>query len=959
MSENIILKVSFDGADVTDKKTQKLAQSINELAQSKSDLNKQIKKLDKTSDDYASELNRLTKEQSEVNAKLKVAKKEYTAVERATIAATVADRQKKDSLVGLRSQLSLLTNQYDRLSKAERDNANIGGKLQKQIKGLSDEIGKIEGNTGRFQRSVGNYGKAFKGLGRAISVASGAFAAITAIIRSFTFFTDFSKDIGEANKLVESFTGLTGDAAKGLGSLALAISETYGADTKDVLQSANNLSKQFGITTEEALQKINLGFAAGLNANGEFLHQLKEYPVLLKEVGLSADETFNLIQRTVESGVYSDKGIDAIKEAGIALRELTKPTREALDGIGLSSDEIERSLSEGTKSIKQVISEVSAQMATLPPQSAAVGTAIADIFKGAGEDAGLDFLLTLQDINGEFTETNLNLTEAQQAQLDLANAQTEVNDIFNEYFGDSSIGFTKIKTAALGFVADSVDGIKGIVKWFKNLYNESEAVRIGVGALGAWFGNIFGFAKLQVENVIDSFKTLIETISFLLDGEFSKAADAFTGGFSEIGKKTVDFYKGVGNDIVKATEEATDARLEVLTDEQEKEIALEKEKQKKIEEAKAIAVQKEAERKKKQQQEEAKALKEKIRKDKEAEKAKERAIKKAEAEAKKEERDKLSANKKLEDLILNAEQEAALSKIENKRELELKKLEIARDARKQEIKESLADDEIKKQALLAIDNKYNADRTALIDEQNILQKEKDEQESVARKQTILEKSQEIGNSLLGAIEERANKRKEVELNALNEQLNSGAISQEEFEKKKEEIERVAFEKKKKRDISSIIANSLVGASKTIAQLGFIGALPALAALGVQTGVQIAGVQAQTFADGGFTGEGVAPADHTGQRPVGIVHEREFVANRHALATPRGMALATQLNSINQNPALGYFADGGFTSRQIQIDEQGMAQAIGAQMNQIKVVNVASETSAVDSRTKFVRNKGRI
>jgi|GEM_PF-3959208 len=61
----------------------------------------------------------------------------------------------------LRASLNLLTNQYDKLSEAERETEG-GLQLKKQVDDLSSSIKKLEGDTGRFQRNVGNYSGAFQ-----------------------------------------------------------------------------------------------------------------------------------------------------------------------------------------------------------------------------------------------------------------------------------------------------------------------------------------------------------------------------------------------------------------------------------------------------------------------------------------------------------------------------------------------------------------------------------------------------------------------------------------------------------------------------------------------------------------------------------------------------------------------------------------------------------------------------
>jgi len=57
----------------------------------------------------------------------------------------------------LRAQLTLLTNQYNALSKAERENTTAGKALQMQTKAISDELKANEKAVGDNRRNVGNY----------------------------------------------------------------------------------------------------------------------------------------------------------------------------------------------------------------------------------------------------------------------------------------------------------------------------------------------------------------------------------------------------------------------------------------------------------------------------------------------------------------------------------------------------------------------------------------------------------------------------------------------------------------------------------------------------------------------------------------------------------------------------------------------------------------------------------
>ncbi len=171
------------------------------------------------------------------------------------------------------------------------------------------------------------------------------------------------------------------------------------------------------------------GFLAGADVSGEFLDQLREYPQLLKETGVEGEEAIAIMTRQVKEGVYSDKGIDAIKEANIRLREMTPATKEALESIGLSSTEIQEGLENGSLKMIDVIRQVSGRLDTLPPQSQRVGQVLADVFGGAGEDAGLEFLTSLQDSNvalEEMIDRTSDLTVAQQNNLEASKLWNQV-----------------------------------------------------------------------------------------------------------------------------------------------------------------------------------------------------------------------------------------------------------------------------------------------------------------------------------------------------------------------------------------------------------------------------------------------------------------------------------------------------------------------------------------------------
>lgn len=74
----------------------------------------------------------------------------------------IANSAAEGSINQLKANLNLLTQQYDKLSAAERNSAS-GVELKNSIKSQSDALKQLEIDTGRAQRNVGNYSSALTG----------------------------------------------------------------------------------------------------------------------------------------------------------------------------------------------------------------------------------------------------------------------------------------------------------------------------------------------------------------------------------------------------------------------------------------------------------------------------------------------------------------------------------------------------------------------------------------------------------------------------------------------------------------------------------------------------------------------------------------------------------------------------------------------------------------------------
>lgn len=524
-------------------------------------------------------------------AELKLAQQEANQINKLIVK---INQSAEGSYNRLSAQYSLNKIYLNNMTKAERENTEEGRKLVAQTKEIYEEMKRLQEATGKFQLNVGNYteasdaiiaygdklketiglnsafGESLLALGRggaeskAVFTAIGdgakalgktllgllsnpvflAIAGIAAAGAAFKWWYDYNAGLVEATRLTQQFTGKSGDDLKTFSNEVQAVADSFNADLRETLIATNALSKQFGISANEALQLVKDGFLAGGDANGEFLDTLKEYPAYFKEAGISADQFVAIVTQTNKMGIFSDKGVDAIKEANLRLREMTTATAAALDGIGISSEQVQKDLQTGTKTTFDVMQDVSAKLAELPDNAATVGAAIADIFGGPGEDAGLQYLRTLKDISTNMDEVKGEAGVLAQLQEEQLQSQIELQNALSGLFDATGGNFETLTTQAKVFVNQGltaiIKGVIDVVNYLIELYNESVLIR------AIWNGTVAGFKTTfdTLGNLFGFFIDIVKATGTALKG-------AFTLDFDDVKKGLADYAAAYGN-LVKA-----------------------------------------------------------------------------------------------------------------------------------------------------------------------------------------------------------------------------------------------------------------------------------------------------------------------------------------------------------------------------------------------------------------------
>lgn len=347
----------------------------------------------------------------------------------------------------LRKNLAAANNPADR----KKLNAELEKAYQARRK-INEELRGTQGLLSKIKSQLG-------------PVGAGMLAAFsTAAVISFAGqIIDTIKLFRELKQETKLLTGLQDEMLDKAVAGTKALADTFETDYKENLLAANTLVQNFDVSYEEALKTMEKGYLAGANVSGDMLQQIKEYAPLMKEANIELDEMVALIAQTEKQGIFNDKGIDAIKEGMLRIREGTNATREAIDGLGIDSTKLYDGIQDGSTSYFEAMQLVSTKLNEIGDQSPAVGAAIADIFGGPGEDAGLQYLQNIKDIDLELD----NLIDTQDEYTRLKQEEIDVNTRLNETWVDlTETGgfFNQIAVTGKGILADVLSSFRDIDK---------------------------------------------------------------------------------------------------------------------------------------------------------------------------------------------------------------------------------------------------------------------------------------------------------------------------------------------------------------------------------------------------------------------------------------------------------------------------------------------------------------
>lgn len=558
-------------------------EKMAELKTTQKKLNEQLKKGEISWNEYALQTEAARSATNQYKENVRVLRKELQNNLR-------TEQEQEGSLKQLRAQLSNATKAYDELSRAERQGAK-GDELRQHIQKITQELKNAEQETERYYRNVGNYynsmldalsdvqgahfmriggqmeeaigmtielGQAAEGAGTKIKAfgktlmglaTNPVFLTIAGIVgagMTFKFWYDYNKGLAEATRLTREFTGLTGTELQSVRNEIAATADALGEDFKSTLSTVDYLMAQFGLSSQEALKVVQDGLAAGANLSGDMLSKMQQYAPVFKDMGLSAEEMTAVLSQT-RSGIFTDKGLEAITQAGKRLREMSETTKKSLEAVGIDVEKLMQDMSSGNITAFQAVQQVAGKLNEVGINSQEAGNVMKDVFGKQAVKAGGELIKSIETMSIDIEEAKKQTGEWGETQQKLIEADKELNDVMSALFDSTDNGFESWIDNGKVIVKETLTGmLNGVVKLinhFIDLYNKSMIVRAGVAAIGLAFKGTWNTIKLVFNLIVDGFKGMgrtmrgfIDILEGIITFDLKKAKDGLVSIFTGIGK---------------------------------------------------------------------------------------------------------------------------------------------------------------------------------------------------------------------------------------------------------------------------------------------------------------------------------------------------------------------------------------------------------------------------------------
>lgn len=466
-------------------------------------------------------------------------------------------------------------------TKGLQDNAKASDALLGQIRGLIGGTNTFGSSLKSLSVNAASGGTLLTGMGNSLKAFGKTLLgllknpyvlAIAGVVAGFKWFYDYNKGLVEASRLTKYFTGLTGDAMRSVRDNVQAVSDTFGKGFNETLKTANAMSKNLGVSVNEATDIIAKGLAAGGMNSEQYLSNLQRFAPTFQKMGMTAEQAAVAMSQIDKAGVNSQRALMAMSRASLQLRTMSDGTAKSLNAIGVDAQQMSQDVQSGARSVQDAMAEVARKLQETGSNSKEAAAVMKELFGARGESAiGDGFLTFLAESNKGMEELLGKQDSLQRLKLKEVEVNKELNDVLASLFDMTGGGFESITLKCKIWIKEGlVSAIKWVVdliNYFIDWYNESLVLRAAVnGFIMAWKN---GYATLKVifNVVIDAIKALgrnLKAIGDIVEGVFTLSPEKVSKGFGQLMENFKVTWKEVANDAKSFGKEVADNFTDAL-----------------------------------------------------------------------------------------------------------------------------------------------------------------------------------------------------------------------------------------------------------------------------------------------------------------------------------------------------------------------------------------------------------
>lgn len=295
-------------------------------------------------------------------------------------------------------------------------------------------------------------------------------------------------DLSSAIATTAQITGQQGEALEETTKNALLLRDAFGYEVSESIKTTDTLMKQFGISSEEAMNLLAQGTQNGLDKSGELLDTANEYAVHFDALGFSVEDMFDTLAAGSANGAFNlDKVGDAIKEFTIRSKDGSKTTVEAFEMLGLNAEEMMHTFASGGPEAQQSFKDIMSMISDIedPVQRNTVGVAL---MGSQFEDLEAQTITAMGTAQEQFDMTKASMDEINEIKFNSPGEaaarigrQLETNLLipigqkllpylteFSEWLETAAPSIKSFGESLVDGIANTIETIGDVVEWIGN-----------------------------------------------------------------------------------------------------------------------------------------------------------------------------------------------------------------------------------------------------------------------------------------------------------------------------------------------------------------------------------------------------------------------------------------------------------------------------------------------------------